>query len=122
LSGTVVDIPDLRLGEVPVNEKDRAYLQASPLVQSAEPEIRRRARDLVKDAHSAEDAAWALFQYTAAFVRGGPGEAKEDALTVLRHERGNSSGKARLLAALLRSIGVPARVVGGLKLEDATKK
>src|SRR5262249_32301169 len=32
------------------------------------------------------------------------------------------SGKARLLAALLRSVGVPARVVGGLKLEDATKK
>jgi hypothetical protein len=122
LSDTVVAIPDVRLGEQPVTDKDRIYLQPSALVQSADPNIRRRARGLIKEANTAEEVAWALFQYTAAFVRSGPGEAQEDALAVLRQERGNSSGKARLLTALLRSVGVPARVVGGLKLEDATKK
>ena len=121
LTDTVETIPPLPLAELVV-ENQRPEAQPSVLVQSAEAEIRRRARDLIKDARTVEDAAWALFQYTAAFVRSGPGEAKEDALTVLRQERGSSAGKARLLTALLRSIGVPARLVGGLKLEDATKK
>jgi uncharacterized protein with transglutaminase domain/transglutaminase superfamily protein len=122
LTDTAVAIPAVTLSELSVPEKERVYTLPSALVQSADPEVHRRARDLVKDAHTAEQAAWALFQYTAAFVRVGPGEAKEDALTVLRQERGNSSGKARLLTALLRSLGVPARVIGGLRLEDATKK
>ncbi len=122
LTDTVEAIPRLSLAELAVPEAVRADLQPSPRVQSADPEIRRRAHDLIKEARTVEDAAWALFQYTAAFVRTGSGEAKEDALTVLRQERGNSTGKARLLSALLRSVGVPARLVGGLKLEDATKK
>lgn len=115
-------IPRIPLAELPVGDAQRVYLRPSPLIQSGDVEVRRRARDLTKTARTTEDAVWALFQYTTAFVRTGGGEAKEDALTVLREERGNSSGKARLLTAMLRSAGVPARVVGGLKLEDATKR
>jgi 7 transmembrane helices usually fused to an inactive transglutaminase/Transglutaminase-like superfamily len=126
ISAAVTDsgatIPRVGLANLSVPEGERADLRPSPLVQSGDPDVKRRARDLVKEARTVEDAAWALFQYTAAFVRTGGGEAKEDALSVLRQERGNSSGKARLLTALLRSLGVPARLVGGLKLEDATKK
>jgi transglutaminase-like putative cysteine protease len=118
-SHTIAAVP---LARYTVPEAERSYLDASAMVQSTDPEFSRRARDLIKEAHTVEDAAWALFQYTAAFVRVGPGEAKEDALTVLRQGRGSSAGKARLLTALLRSIGIPARLVGGLKLEDATKK
>jgi transglutaminase-like putative cysteine protease len=122
LTDTAAAIPRLLLTELSVAESERLYVQPSLLVQSGEADIRRRARDLIKEARTVEDAAWALFQYTAAFVRTGPGEAREDALTVLRQERGSNTGKARLLTALLRSVGVPARLVGGLKLEDATKK
>ena len=118
-SHTIAVVP---LAQYTPPEAERGYLNASAMVQSTDPEFSRRARDLIKEAHTVEDAAWALFQYTAAFVRVGPGEAKEDALTVLRQGRGSSAGKARLLTALLRSIGIPARLVGGLKLEDATKK
>jgi len=101
----------------------RRYLQASEMVQSNDPEIRRRARELTREARTVNAAAWVLFQYTSSFVQTGPGGgAKEDALTVLREQRGNTGGKARLLAALLRSIGIPARLVGGLKLEDSKKK
>jgi transglutaminase-like putative cysteine protease len=122
LTDTVETIPRVPLADLSVPDAVRGYLQPSPMVQSADPDVRRRARNLIKEARTVEDAAWSLFQYAAAFVRTGPGEAKEDAVTVLRQERGSSAGKARLLTALLRSIGVPARVVGGLKLEDATKK
>lgn len=119
---TVASIPPVALEDFTVPDSMRDFLQPSALVQSNDVDIRHRARDLVKDARTVEDAAWTLFQYTAAFVRVGPGEAKEDAVTVLKQERGSSAGKARLLTALLRSSGVPARVVGGLKLEDASKK
>jgi transglutaminase-like putative cysteine protease len=122
LTDTVETIPDLTLGELTVPEAVKLYLQPSAQVQSADADLKRRSRDLIKQTRTLEAAAWALFQYTAAFVRAGTGEAKEDALTVLRQERGSSTGKARLLTALLRSIGVPARLVGGLRLDDATKK
>jgi len=122
VSDTVVAMPEARLADLQVPETDRIYVAPSPYVQSADPDVRRRARELTNDARTVEQAAWALFQYTAAFVPTGGAEAKEDALAVLHGERGNSAGKARLLAALLRAVGVPARVVGGIKLEDATKK
>jgi hypothetical protein len=99
-----------------------ADVAPSPLIQSDDSDIHRRARDLIKDAGTLDAAVWALFQYTAAFVKSGSSEAREDARTVLRAERGNSTGKARLLIALLRAVGIPARIVGGIKLEDASKK
>jgi len=122
LADTIGVIPHQALADLPASEAAHPYLQPSALIQSTAPEIRRRAHALISDARTVEDAAWALFQYAAAFVRSGPGEAKQDAATVLHEERGNSAGKARLLTAMLRSIGIPARIVGGLKLEDAAKK
>lgn len=122
ITDTIESIPALSLQEVVIGEAERPYLQSSPLIQSAAPEIRRRARELTMEARSVEEVVWALFQQTAAFVRTAPGEAKEDAVAVLRKESGSTTGKARLLTALLRSAGIPARLVGGLKLEDATKK
>src|SRR5262249_47764230 len=100
----------------------QSELAPSPLIQSNDVDIRRRAHDLTKDATAVDEAVWALFQYTAAFVKGGSAEPRADALRVLQEERGSSTGKARLLTALLRAIGIPARVVGGLKLEDASKR
>jgi transglutaminase-like putative cysteine protease len=122
VTDTIVDVPHRPLAEAEATEPLRPYLRPSDMVQSADADIRRRARDLTRDVRTVDEAAWALFQYTAAFVRAAGGEARQDALTVLRDERGNTSGKARLLTALLRSLGIPARLVGGLKLEDATKK
>jgi hypothetical protein len=105
-----------------VPRSQRPYLEPSALVQSKDAEVRRRAKDLIKEALTVEDVLWSLFQYTAAFVRARKGAAKEDALTVLRAETGSNTGKARLLTALLRSVGVPARLVGGLKLRNSAKK
>lgn len=122
ITDTIETIPTTSLHELAIGEAERRYLQPSALIQSNAPEIRRRVRELTKDATSVEEIVWALFQQTAAFVRTAPGEAKEDAVAVLGKESGSTTGKARLLTALLRSAGIPARLVGGLKLEDATKK
>ncbi|MBI3783614.1 MAG: hypothetical protein HY270_09445 [Deltaproteobacteria bacterium] len=119
---TVVEIPKVALADLKPSDEERIFLQASPLVQTQDPDIRRKARELIQDAHTVEEAIWALFQQTAAFVRAVPGEAKEDAAAVLRKGSGSNTGKARLLTAMMRSVGIPARLVGGLKLEDSTKK
>ncbi len=98
------------------------YLKPSPLIQSRDGAVRRRARDLTRDAATLDQAVWALFQYCATALKDGGPDGSNDARTVLQEEQGNSTGRARLLTALLRAIGIPARVVGGVKLEDASKK
>ncbi len=97
-------------------------LGPTPLIQSDDLEIRRRARELTAGERDRQAVAWALFQFVATAIQTATGEVASDARGVLSEGRGNTTGKARLLAALLRSAGIPARIVGGLRLEDATKK
>jgi len=99
-----------------------ADLGASPLIQSDDPEIRRRARELTAGERERDAIAWALFQFVATAIQTASGQVPADARGVLLEGRGNTTGKARLLAGLLRSVGIAARIVGGLQLEDATKK
>ncbi len=105
-----------------VQDATRRYLEPSALIQSREAAIRQRARDLIAGAQTSDQLLWNLFQFVATAIRTVPAATREDALTVLQRERGSVTGKARLLAALLQASGVPARVVGGLSLDDATKK
>src|SRR6059036_60371 len=84
-------------------------LAPSDLVQSDDAEVRRRARDLTADTTTTDAAAWALFQYTASVVQPATGEPRADAKRVLLEQRGSSTGRARLLAAMLRSLDIPAR-------------
>jgi len=115
-------IPQMPLQSFTAPPELDSYLKPSRQIQSNDPAIRRRARDLTRDASTLDQAVWALFQYTANSVKEATPDAANDARAVLQEERGNSTGKARLLTAFLRVLGIPARVVGGLKLEDASKK
>lgn len=45
-----------------------------------------------------------------------------DALTTLERNRASCNGKSRLFAAICRAQGIPARVVGGIILEDVSKR
>jgi transglutaminase-like putative cysteine protease len=64
----------------------------------------------------------ALYIYVADLPTVPSGEGKGDALSVVTAGRGSRAGKTRALVALLRSVGVPARVVGGIRLGDTPKK
>ncbi len=48
------------------------------------------------------------------------GSASSDALLTLSRREGNAEGKERLLVALLRAAGIPARLVHGLELREGT--
>ncbi|MGH7820604.1 MAG: 7TM domain-containing protein, partial [Candidatus Binatia bacterium] len=97
------------------------YLEPAPFIQSDDRQIRSRAREIVRAAKRLDEAAWALFQYTGSFLKTDPQQEKLDALSVLRDQKGSRAGKARLLIAMLRSVGIPARMVGGVRLADASK-
>lgn len=45
-----------------------------------------------------------------------------DALTTLERNRASCNGKSRLFAAICRAQGIPARVVGGIIMEDVSKR
>src|SRR5713101_2465605 len=65
----------------------RPYLSPSTLIQSDAAQVRTRARRLVQGCKRIDQAAWALYQYTAVFLAPDTSNEKSDALSVLRAER-----------------------------------
>lgn len=116
-----LEVPRISLAENPP-PPDREALAPSATMQSDDPALQRRAQALTRDAVRLDEIVWSLYQYAASFLRNESAEAPDDARSVLAAERGSPSGRARLLVALLRSAGIPARLVGGLRLEDAARK
>jgi transglutaminase-like putative cysteine protease len=92
------------------------YLKPSYRVQSEHKEIQRLARSLAQPNMAAADQVRALFDH----VRQLPAweaPASQSALECLRAGGGGSGGRSRLLVALCRSRGIPARVLTGLILD-----
>jgi transglutaminase-like putative cysteine protease len=117
------EVPRIALRENSPAPTGRQDLLPTDAVQAEDPALVRRARALTRDATKVDEIAWSLYQYTASFLRSeGADATANDALAVLAAGRGNGTGKARLLAALFRALGIPARLVGGLRLEDAARK
>jgi transglutaminase-like putative cysteine protease len=117
------EVPRIALRQNAPAPSGREDLLATDAVQAQDPALVRRAHALTRDATRVDEIAWSLYQYTASFLRSeGADTTPNDALAVLAAGRGNGTGKARLLAALFRARGIPARLVGGLRLEDAARK
>jgi transglutaminase-like putative cysteine protease len=117
-----LDVPRIPLAENPPPPDGNASLAPTETMQSDDPALVRRAAVLTRDATRIDEITWSLYQYAASFLRSESADQPDDARAVLSAERGTPSGRARLLVALLRSVGIPARLVGGLRLEDAARK
>lgn len=115
------EVPRIALADNPP-PLDPATVRPSASMQSDDPAIVRRAAALTRDATRVDEMTWSIYQYAASFLRSETPDAADDAVSVLNAERGSPSGRARLLVALLRAVGIPARLVGGLRLEDAARK
>ncbi len=102
--------------------KFKPYLSPSPLIQSDATTVHARAQRLVLGSKQADRAVWALYQHVAAFTALDAAHDKSDALAVITAGRGSRFGKTRALVALLRAAGIPARVVGGIRLGDTPRK
>jgi hypothetical protein len=96
-----------------------ATLQASQRIESTSADVRDRAESLVREAFDdgkSDDAAIVFGMYN--FVSKIPTEPARtvpvSARACLRDRLGDSGGKARLLVALCRSRGIPARLISGV--------
>lgn len=111
--------PGARVRNAPAALGDRAlarYLQLPPLA----PRVRALAREVTADSRNAHDAAVQLgaylsrgFRYSLALERRTSLDPVEEFLFVSR--AGNCEYFAAALAVMLRSLGIPARVVNGFQ-------
>lgn len=100
---------------------DALYLQATEMVQSDSAEIRELARSITDGARSEYEAVTAITNYVADNIKYTFNPPKYDALYTLSTRSGNCQNFAHLAIAMLRSVGIPARIVGGITLKDAWK-
>ncbi|NOT58390.1 MAG: hypothetical protein HOP18_27660 [Deltaproteobacteria bacterium] len=100
----------------------RAYLNPSPFIQSDQPTVHAHAQQVIRGAGRADLVLRALHQYVAALPSPKEASEKNDALSVITNARGSRMGKTRALVALLRAVGIPARIVGGIRLGDTAHK
>ena len=100
----------------------QSYLAPSVLIQSDAAAVKTQVARLVGNSRRADQAIWTVYQYVSALQAPDAGNEKNDALSVIHGQRGNRLGKTRALVALLRAAGIPARIVGGIRLGDTARK
>jgi hypothetical protein len=94
------------------------YLESEQLIESDHSDITALARTLTAQSESTYDQVQALYQHVDEKIHNDPSVDNIDvgAVECLKHGRGDSRSKTRLLVALCRNRAIPARVVVGLTL------
>lgn len=113
--------PEIPL-EAPVTPESSPYLDATAMIQAKHPEILSLMRRIAPAGDRMVPYLRAAFAFATDSIGYRNFSGSTDALTALRLGEASCNGKSRLLVALLRSAGVPARLVGGLILEKGSKR
>jgi hypothetical protein len=93
------------------------HVAAEPNLDPSHPDISGQALDTTRGLTNPADQARALFQYVAREITNDPSAGGvRSAAECLQSGRGDAAAKSRLLVALCRSRGIPARLVTGLML------
>jgi len=100
----------------------QSYLVPEERTQSEAPEIVAKAAELVPDGTELVPALEAIFNYCARDLKYIEAKGPTDALTAMRLGEASCNGKVRLMVALLRARGIPARVANGLILQSSRKR
>ncbi len=116
---TVSSTSDFPIKQVP--ESERIYLKPTEEVQSDHPEIVTLAKKLTEGATTQYDAVVRILNYVADHVKYTYNPPQYDALYTLRTGMGNCQNFAHLSIALLRAVGIPSRIVGGISLKEPLK-
>lgn len=101
----------------------KKWLQAEEMIQSDHMEIQKLATELgIDDNNSITEIINKSFTYCHKEIESVRFSGETDALLTEQLGQASCNGKSRLMVALLRSIQVPSRLVGGVILEDRMKK
>lgn len=108
-------IPNENSPELKIN------LQETEMIAYRHPEIEKLFQSLVKEDNHILSVIQKAYSYVAK-IPTEPFKGSTSALTALVLQKASCNGKSRLMVAILRRAGIPARVVGGLVLEDRQKR
>ena len=115
-----VQAPAAHPADVPTKTHPRPgeFLRSEAGIEADDPQIAASARDLTDGLDRAADQAQSLYRFVEQTVASEPSIAGVSigAVECLRQSAGDSAAKSRLLAALCRNCGIPARLVTGLTL------
>ncbi|MEL7539310.1 MAG: sugar-transfer associated ATP-grasp domain-containing protein [Pseudomonadota bacterium] len=114
--------PELQVPQF-LPEQYGQYLIEEEGIQVNHPEIRDLWSSIQPDdSRQLVPVLNAIYNYTYQDIEGAPFKGFTDALTALRLGRASCNGKGRLFVALARSNGIPARLVGGVIMNEGSKK
>ncbi len=98
------------------------YLEETELVQTGHNDIIQQLSTLGIDRNSDMiEAITAIYNYISNDIATTGFSGKTDAITTLRLQEASCNGKSRLFVAMLRTLGIPSRLVGGIILKQGTK-
>ncbi len=104
-----------------IPQGEAVYLQATDMVQKDDPEIASLASSLTASANTEYAAVSSILNYVADNIKYTYNPPKYDAIYTLKTRTGNCQNFAHLSIAMLRSVGIPARIVGGISLKEPWK-
>jgi transglutaminase-like putative cysteine protease len=108
---------------VEIVSEDADWLQGTALVQRDDPSIVALAERLgITASNNAIDVVRKAYAFAADSLGSAKYSARTDAVLALKLREASCNGKSRLMVALLRNRGIPARLVGGLILESGRKR
>lgn len=99
-----------------------ADLDSTRMLAVGHPEIRALLDRIAGRRERMVPVLQAVFAYATDSIRYRNFSGSTDAVTALRLGEASCNGKSRLMVSLLRTAGIPARLVGGLILERADKR
>ncbi len=102
---------------ISVRADAQPYLQSTEQVAANDPQIRSKANELVRGATTQYDAVQRILAWVVDHMRYVLNPPSYDALYSYRTGKGNCQNFSHLTAALLRSVGIPARIVNGVTLK-----
>lgn len=99
------------------------YLAAEPGIQRDDPLIVAELRRVVPDPQpSMVDALTRIHRYLQDNITNRTFSGYTDALTALKLREASCNGKSRLFLAFARKLNIPARLVGGLIMQQGSKR
>ncbi|MCX7991173.1 MAG: transglutaminase-like domain-containing protein [Proteobacteria bacterium] len=96
------------------------YLKATPKIQSNDKEIAETARKIVADAKTDEEKVKKVLEWVNKNIKKSLKD-RASALEVLKTKEGECEAHSMLTAGLLRSLGIPAKIVGGITYSEENK-
>ncbi|WP_108808133.1 7TM domain-containing protein [Aquimarina spinulae] len=101
--------------------KYRKYLKPTENIQSDNEVINELATQLRQNTKNDREVIKNIFEYVYA-IPSAPIITLTDAVTTIEQNRASCNGKSRLFVALSRNLGYPARIKGGIIVENTDKR